>query len=159
MNKRPPNIRHFSELEEDRPGRYPGSSESLSRGAPLSRPLGLSRIGIHHETLEPGHRTSWPHAESTEEEFVYVLEGRPHVWMDGKNTPLGPGDAVAFTPGTGICHTIINFSDTPVRLLVVGERRGDNQVYYPHHPERREQVGSQWWDEWPERPMGTDPAR
>ncbi len=51
----------------------------FSIGAPLARKLGLGRIGIHHERLPPGRRTSYPHAESDEEEFVYVLEGYPEA--------------------------------------------------------------------------------
>lgn len=92
----------------------------MSIGASIGCLLGLVRIGIHHERLPPGRRTSYPHAESAEEEFVYVLEGTPDVWIDGTLLRLAPGDAVAFPGGTGICHTVLN--NTEVRLLVVGER-------------------------------------
>ena len=44
---------------------------------------GFARLGIHHIRLEPGHRTSFPHAESAEDEFVYVIAGTPDVWLDG----------------------------------------------------------------------------
>jgi uncharacterized cupin superfamily protein len=101
---------------------WPGSDEVLSIRTPLSRPLGLTRLGIHHEVLEPGHRSSLPHAEASEEECVYVLEGKPEAWIDGELHPLEPDDIVVFTPGTGIRHTITNPTDEPVRLLIVGER-------------------------------------
>ena len=42
------------------------------------------------EVLEPGHRSSLPHAEATEEECVYVLEGNPSAWIDGELHPLEP---------------------------------------------------------------------
>jgi uncharacterized cupin superfamily protein len=152
--ERPPFIRNYRELETKDDSQYPGSRERLSIGAPLGRGLGLSRLGIHHETLPPGRRTSWPHAESTEEEFVYVLEGKPEVWIDGHLHSLQPGDAVAFVPGTGISHTVINNTDQPVRLLVVGERRDDDKVYYPKHPGRKAQIGDRWWSDRPEQPLG-----
>lgn len=155
--KRPDCIRHYKEIEETLPGRYRGSEEWLSRGAPLGRALGLTRLGIHHETLEPGRRTSWPHAESAEEEFVYVLEGNPHVWIDGHAHELRPGDAVGFPAGTGVSHTFLNRTRTPVRLLVVGETtKAENKIYYPKHPERKAQVGPRWWDDVPFKHLGPD---
>jgi uncharacterized cupin superfamily protein len=101
---------------------WPGSDEVLSVRTPLSRPLGHTRLGVHHEVLAPGHRSSLPHAEATEEECVYVLEGRPAAWIDGELHPLEPDDIVVFAPATGIRHTITNPTDDPVRLLIVGER-------------------------------------
>ena len=82
MNRHPC-IKHWSELQEQTPRYYSGSQEPLSRGCALGKHFGFSRIGIHHEIVEPGHRTSWPHAEKTEDEFVHVLEGTPDVWLDG----------------------------------------------------------------------------
>ncbi len=76
MNRHPC-IKHWSELQEQEPRYYSGSQEPLSRGCALGKHFGFSRIGIHHEIVEPGHRTSWPHAEKTEDEFVHVLEGTP----------------------------------------------------------------------------------
>ena len=119
--RRPSFIRHVSDLPCGDVV-WPQSDEVLSIRTPLSRPLGLTRLGIHHELLPPGHRSSLPHAEATEEESVYVLEGHPSAWIDGELHPLEPDDVVCFKPGTGIRHTIVNTSQDPVRLLVVGER-------------------------------------
>ena len=118
---RPAFIKHIDELESG-DVIWPGSDEVLATRTPLSRPLGLVRLGVHHELLPPGHRSSHPHAELTEEECVYVLEGRPKAWIDGELHPLGPGDIVVFAPGTGIRHTIVNPGPQDVRLLVIGER-------------------------------------
>ncbi|WP_374357718.1 cupin domain-containing protein [Chitinimonas sp.] len=152
--QRPDCIKHYLDIQEADDARYPGSEELLSIGAPFGRVFGLSRIGIHHETLPPGRRTSWPHAESTEEEFVYVLEGAPDVWLDGELHRLQAGDGVGFKPGDGLAHTFINNSDSVVRLLVVGERkRPDNQVHYPMHPQRNAEIGELWWRDHPQRPL------
>jgi uncharacterized cupin superfamily protein/catechol 2,3-dioxygenase-like lactoylglutathione lyase family enzyme len=152
---RPCNIKHFSEIQDSEAGRYPGSDEPLSIGSPFAKRLGLSRLGIHHELLPPGQRTSWPHAEQDEEEFIYVIEGTPDVWIDGHLHPLRPGDGVAFPCGTGSCHTFINNSENDVRLLVVGEAsKKGSKIYYPLNPERREQVKANWWHDVPQRPQG-----
>src|ERR1700691_5454373 len=132
MSKRPDFIRHWRELEGADDSHYPDSTELMPISARLGRSLGLTRIGINHDRLLPGRRTSYPHAESAEEEFVFVLEGRPDVWIDGHLHPLAEGDAVGFPAGTGICHTFLNNTDREVRLLVIGEaNKPENQIRYP----------------------------
>lgn len=151
---RPDFIAHWTEFEEPDGACFDGSDEQISIGAPIGQRLGLTRIGIHHERLPPGRRTSLPHAESAEEEFIFVLEGTPDVWLDGVLHRLGPGDAVGFPSGTGMAHTFINDSDTEVRLLVVGERnRPGNKVLYPLHPQARFYT-EKFWEDAPERPLG-----
>ena len=151
---RPDYIAHWTELESPDDNHYPDDEELMSIGAPLGRRLGLSRIGIHHERLPPGRRTSFPHAESAEEEFVYVLEGTPDVWLDGVLHRLKPGEAVGLPAGTGLAHTVLNNTDEEVRLLVVGEvSKRENRVIYPLHPERRG-MREDWWDDAPQHPLG-----
>ncbi|WP_343711868.1 cupin domain-containing protein [Inquilinus sp.] len=151
---RPSCIAHWTEIEGPDDSHYKGDDELMSIGAPLGRHFGLTRIGIHHERLLPGRRTSYPHAESTEEEFVYVIEGTPDVWLDGVLHRLKPGDSVGFPAGTGQCHSFLNNTDSEVRLLVVGETpRADNRIYYPRNPERKP-MRTDWWDDVPARPMG-----
>jgi len=148
-------IAHWKDIEEPTAGSYPNSAEAMSFDAPFAKLFGLKRIGIHHERMPPGRRTSYPHAEKTEEEFVYVLEGTPDVWIDGQLHRLSEGEGVVFEPGTGISHCFINNSDSDVRLLVVGEHhRSDNQVHYPKHPERNAAIGADHWSDCPTGPLG-----
>jgi uncharacterized cupin superfamily protein len=152
---RPACIVHWSEIEGPDNSRYEGDDELMGIGAPFGRHFGLKRLGIHHVRLLPGRRTSYPHAESTEEEFVYVLDGEPEVWLDGQMTRLRPGDGVGFPPGTGQCHTFVNNGEREVRLLVVGDTaRPDNKVRYPLNPDRANYREDLWPDA-PERPFGT----
>lgn len=145
--KRPEFIRHWRELEGKDDSAYPDSPELFSIGAPLARSLGLSRLGIHHERLPPGRRTSYPHAESAEEEFVFVLEGFPEAWINGELWPLEPGDSIAFPAGTGICHTFINNTDSEVRLLVIGEtNKSSHRIYYPLNPDYAATRPDRWID-------------
>lgn len=153
--ERPSYIAHWTEIEGPDERHYAGHDELMSIGAPLGASLGLTRIGIHHERLPPGRRTSFPHAESAEEEFVYVVEGEPDVWLDGDLHRLKTGDAVGFPAGTGISHTFLNNTDAEVRLLVIGERpKPENRIVYPRNPERRP-LRTDWWDDHPERPLGS----
>ncbi len=152
-------IKNWTEIQEPDHSCYKssGSSELLSIGSPFAKQLGLKKIGIHHEFLPPGRRTSWPHAESNEEEFVYVVEGTPDVWIDGNLHQLTPGDGVGFPVPTGIAHTFINNTSDPVRLLVVGEAsKADNKVFYPLHPKRNEEIQKNnfLWEDRPPRELG-----
>jgi uncharacterized cupin superfamily protein len=159
LPQRPEFIANWTELEGPDDSHYPGDGELMSIGAPLARRLGLTRIGIHHERLPPGRRTSYPHAESSEEEFVYVLEGRPDVWIDGELHPLKPGDAVAFPAGTGVCHSFLNNTAEQVRLLVVGERsKPENRIRYPLN-QVYEQTREDRWADAPVRPLGPHDGR
>ncbi|EMN4468604.1 cupin domain-containing protein [Aeromonas hydrophila] len=154
MNRHP-SIKHWRELQEPEPGRYSGSEEPLSLGSALGRHYSFARLGIHHELLPPGRRTSWPHAEETEDEFVHVLEGTPDVWLDGVLHRLQPGDSVGFKAGDGLAHTFINNTNQPVRLLCVGDTdRADNHIHYAVHPERNRFIGARHWDAVPERELG-----
>lgn len=117
----------------------------------LGRVLGLQRCGVNHETIEPGGRSSMPHAHSHEEEFVYVLEGHPTLWLDGHAKQLAPGDCAAFPAGTGIAHTFINDSDSPIGLLIVGVHHPEDQVFYPLNPEHPH---PRPWLNPPTRPIG-----
>jgi uncharacterized cupin superfamily protein len=151
---RPEFIRHWRDLEGADDSHYQCDTELMTIGAPLGRALGLTKIGIHHERLLPGRRTSYPHAESAEEEFVYVLEGTPDAWIDGHLHRLAPGDAVAFPAGTGICHTFLNNTADEVRLLVVGEAtKAENRIRYPLN-EAYEATRTDRWADAPARPLG-----
>ncbi len=154
MTTRPDVIRHFTEIETPDKVGYKGSDERFGFGAPFGRVFGLQRIGIHHVRLPPGRRTSLPHAESAEEEFVFVVEGTPDVWIDGHLHRLAPGDGVGFPAGTGIAHTFLNNTEAEVRLIVVGDRdRPDARIVYPvdlwQKPYRTD-----WWEDAPQRPLG-----
>ncbi|MBX3230092.1 MAG: GNAT family N-acetyltransferase [Labilithrix sp.] len=160
---RPPFIKHWRDVIGPDEAGYPGSEERFTIGSPIGRATGLLRIGVHHETLLPGRRSSWPHAERDEEELVFVLQGTPDVWIDGELHRLEPGDGVGFPCATGIAHTFINDTDQPVRLLSIGERsKPTHAVYYPLHPAHQEILGERDWKDAPKRPLGAHdgkPAR
>ncbi len=147
-------IVHYGEIEGPDAPHYSGDDERMGLDAAFGRHFGFARLGIHHVRLPPGRRTSYPHAESAEEEFVFVIEGTPDVWLDGHLHRLKPGDAVGFVPGTGLCHSVLNNTEAEVRLLVVGDTdRAENRIYYPRNPERKP-LRPDWWHDAPERPLG-----
>lgn len=154
MSGRHPAILHWQAIENRDPGDFRGTTEPMSYGAALGETLGLKTVGIHHMRLLPGRRTSLPHAESHEEEFVHVIEGTPDVWLDGTLYRLAPGDFVGFPAGTGLAHSFLNNTEAEVRLLVVGNAdMEDNRIVYPINPER-EAIRPDWWHDAPKRVLG-----
>jgi uncharacterized cupin superfamily protein len=146
---------HHSKIASADNNHYPNDDELLGIDAPFSEHFSLMQLGIFHETLLPGRRTSWPHAEADEEEFIYVLEGAPDLWLNGHVRQLKPGDGVGFPIRTGIAHTFINNTDKNVCLLVVGEAsRRRTRIDYPLHPKRNAEVGTRHWKDKPPRELG-----
>ena len=146
---------HYTAIEDAAQAYYPGSTETFAHRAAFSEHLNLMRLGVHHERLPPGRRTSWPHAEADEEEFVYVIEGTPDLWLDGHMRRLKPGDGVGFPSGTGIAHALINNTESDVRLMIVGEAsRYRSRIDYPMHPKRNEEIGTRFWKDKPKQEMG-----
>ena len=134
---------------------YPESPEVLGPSRAVGAAAGLKNTGLHLQRLAPGQRSTWPHAESHEEEFVLVLEGEVDAWIDGALYPVKAGDLVAFPAGTGICHAFLNNSDREVRLLVGGDaNRDDNKIFYPLNPEVKARRAKDWWNDIPLRPQG-----
>jgi len=132
-------------------GTYPApfDGEKLSIYRDLGRASGSKTIGLGYERLPPGRRTSFTHAHSHEEEIVYVLAGSCHVRMfapggEAREIALRAGHAVTFPAGTGIAHTFVNHGTEECTLLIVGERRPEDKVFYvedaeydAHHAEHR----------------------
>ena len=148
-------VANWRDIEDDGSWTYPGSKENHGRTAKFSAHFGLGRLGVGHDRLRPGERSSWPHAEEEEDEFVFVVEGTPDLWIDGYSRRLSPGDGVGFKSGTGIAHTFINNTEQDVRLLVAGEpSRVRGRVNYPLHPKRNKEIGTIHWHDAPPRKLG-----
>jgi uncharacterized cupin superfamily protein len=148
-------VAHYADIEGADDQNYPNSTELHSISASFSERFRLMRLGIHHERLPPGRRVSWPHSEADEEEFIYVIEGAPDLWIDGAIKRLKPGDGVGFPSGTGIAHTFINNTETDVRLLVAGEAsRKRSRIDYPLNPKRNAEIGERHWNDAPKQELG-----
>ena len=138
----PPYIVHVDDVPEEE-GTYPPpfDREKLSIYKNLGKATGSKSLGFAVERLLPGRRTSFTHAHSHEEEFVYVLSGACHVRIiepgsDPHEVPLRAGHAVTFVAGTRIAHTFVNRGTQDCLLFIVGERRpDDDRVCYPDDPE------------------------
>lgn len=67
-----------------------------------------------HATFPPGTFVP-PHAHAGQDEYLYILEGRLDVWLDGADSFAEPGDMVRLPMGQP--HGLFNKSDGAVKCL------------------------------------------
>jgi uncharacterized cupin superfamily protein len=89
----------------------------------LSDPTGMARVGVNLARIPPGKESFLPHAHTTQEEWVYVLEGAGVALIGEQELEIGPGDFLGF-PTDGTVHHLMNRGDRDLVLLQGGERGG-----------------------------------
>ncbi len=117
-----------------RPSNYPEPFASRMRGRtirPLGDLFGLKNFGANLTTLAPGAVSSLRHAHSRQDEFVYVLSGRPTLVTDQGETTMPEGLCIGFPAGTGDAHMFVNRTGEDCVLLVVGDRSPGDSASYP----------------------------
>lgn len=128
----------------------PFDAEKLSIYRDLGRATGSKNVGFAFERLLPGRRTSFTHAHSHEEEFVYVLSGTCHVRLvepgaEAREVALRAGHAVTFVAGTRVAHTFVNHGTDECQLLVVGERKRDvDRAFYAEDDAYQKYFEAKW---------------
>jgi uncharacterized cupin superfamily protein len=97
---------------------------------PLGDITGITQFGFNLVTLMPGHESTEYHRHLYEEECVYVLSGAGEATIDGQVYEIGPGDFMGFARA-GAAHILSNTGDTPLVLLVAGQRLEHDVCEYP----------------------------
>jgi uncharacterized cupin superfamily protein len=117
-----------------KPSNYPEPFASRMAGRekrPLGDVFGLSNFGVNLTRLAPGAVSALRHAHSKQDEFIYVLRGRPVLRTDAGETQLSPGVCAGFKAGTGDGHQLLNRTSEDVVYLEVGDRSAGDSVTYP----------------------------
>ena len=97
----------------------------------LGNHAGLKNFGVNLTRIVPGGQSSYRHAHTRQDEFVYVLEGEVVMETNAGAQVLQRGMCAGFPAGTGDAHRFVNRSGADVVLLVVGDRSPDDEVAYP----------------------------
>lgn len=92
--------------------------------------FGLKAFGVNLTRLAAGDVSSIHHRHTSQDEFVYVLEGHPTLVTDGDEVQLAPGMCAGF-PANGAAHHLENRTGQEVLFLEVGDRAPGDQVDYP----------------------------
>jgi uncharacterized cupin superfamily protein len=103
----------------------------LFESVSLGDAIGLTQFGVNIEKLLPGGMSSQRHWHENEDEFVYVLVGEVVLVEDGDENVLKEGQAAGWKAGEPTAHHLINRTDQPAFLLIVGTRAETEKVHYP----------------------------
>jgi uncharacterized cupin superfamily protein len=93
--------------------------------------FGLTNFGVNLTRLAPNGVSALRHAHTKQDEFVYILQGRPTLHTDEGRTQLSPGMCAGFKAGTGNGHCLINETAEEVVYLEVGDRTPGDEGSYP----------------------------
>jgi len=111
---------------------------------PLGDLFGLTNFGVNLTRLAPGGSSALRHAHAKQDEFVYILEGRPTLHTDQGKVQLAPGSCAGFKAGTGDAHRLVNETGEDVVYLEVGDRTPGDAVNYPDDDIRADFVDGKW---------------
>ena len=98
---------------------------------PLGDLFGLANFGVNLTRLAPGGSSALRHAHTKQDEFVYILEGRPTLVTDAGRTALKAGMCAGFRAGTVDAHHLLNETGEDVVYLEIGDRTAGDVVDYP----------------------------
>lgn len=130
-----------------KPSNYPEPFASRMKGRTkrqLGDVFGLSNFGVNLTRLEPGAVSALRHAHTRQDEFVYILEGRPTLVTDAGETQLEPGMCAGFKAGEGGGHHLVNRGTGMVVYLEVGDRTPGDTASYPDDDIDAYQEGGAW---------------
>ncbi len=91
----------------------------------------LTNFGVNLTRIVPGGQSSCRHAHTSQDEFIYVLQGEVELETDAGVEHLAAGMCAGFKAGSGNAHRFVNRSAADVLLLVVGDRTAGDAVSYP----------------------------
>lgn len=105
----------------------------------------LQNFGVNLTRIRPGGESALRHAHTKQDEFIYILEGRPTLVTDAGETQLEPGMCAGFRAGTGDAHHLVNRSNADVIYLEIGDRTAGDAASYPDDDIRAEMLGVGKW--------------
>jgi len=111
---------------------------------PLGDLFGLTNFGVNLTRLAPDAVSALRHAHTRQDEFVYILQGRPTLHTDEGRTQLFPGMCAGFKAGTGNGHCLINETTEEVVYLELGDRTPGDEGSYPDDDLKALLVEGKW---------------
>jgi uncharacterized cupin superfamily protein len=130
-----------------KPSVYPEPFASRMAGRekrPLGDLFGLTNFGVNLTRLAPKAMSALRHAHTRQEDFLYVLSGRPTLITDEGRTLLAPGMCAGFKAATGNAHHLINETGEDVVYLEVGDRTPGDEGSYPDDDLKALMVDGKW---------------
>ncbi len=92
--------------------------------------FGLQNFGVNLTTLGPGSVSALKHNHSAQDEFVFVVDGRPTLLVGSDEVELQPGMCAGFPKG-GEAHMLVNRTSESCSYLEIGDRTTGDRAEYP----------------------------
>ncbi len=93
--------------------------------------FGLKNFGVNITRIAPGGISALRHYHRTQDEFVFVLQGRPTLVTQEGETQLEPGMCAGFRAGDEDGHQLVNRTAEEVVYLEIGDRSPGDAAAYP----------------------------
>jgi len=134
---------------------HPWNAKSELTGYQLGKSTGLRRIGVNLARMAPGKESFVYHSHWTEEEWIYILEGRGIARIDDVEYEVGAGDFMAF-PTPAVAHHLSNPFDEELVYLMGGENHETEVADFPDLGKRvfRSKRGAEVFDLGAAEPFG-----
>lgn len=97
----------------------------------LGDAFGLTQFGVNLTVLPPGEISSQRHWHSSEDEFVYIIEGEATLITDEGQMAMTTGMVAGFPAGVEYGHQLVNNSTEQVVYIEIGTRAASDEVHYP----------------------------
>ena len=130
-----------------KPSDYPEPFASRMTGREkraLGDVFGLTNFGVNLTRLAPGAISALRYAHAKQDEFIYILQGRPTLSTDEGRTALEPGMCAGFKAGTGNGHHLVNETAEAVVYLEAGDRIAGDEGSYPDDDLKAAMVEVKW---------------
>ena len=114
---------------------HPLNNNAIRTTKSLGDLTGLTGIGFHLISVEPGHESTEFHMHHYEDECTYVLSGSGEVTIGEAAMKVEAGDFIGYRKG-GLPHTMKNTGNEPLVCIVAGERLAHDVVDYPNCTQR-----------------------
>jgi uncharacterized cupin superfamily protein len=111
--------------------RYKDHPRYVCEAAEVGLLIGSRKLGYRLARIPPGGVFCPLHWHEINEEFFYVIEGRPSIRTLRGTIQCRAGDFIAFPTGESGAHQVLNESDEPSLVLLVGAEVVQEICIYP----------------------------
>ena len=93
--------------------------------------IGARKLGYWVATIPPGARFCPLHGHTREEEVFYVMDGTPTIRTPRGDVQCRRGDFIAFPVGPRGAHQLLNESNAPCTVFLLGASDPNEVCFYP----------------------------
>lgn len=106
--------------------------------------FGLTNFGVNLTRLAPNALSALRHSHTKQDEFIYILQGRPTLQTNEGRTQLSPGMCAGFKAGSGNAANLLNETGEDVVYLEIGDRTPGDEASYPDDDLQASLVEGKW---------------